>query len=309
MPRAASSKWEGTKMAQCCPTTKIEKLLLSTDGSEFGEGAIREAIKLAKTCSSKLLVISVVETNPEYETIAPQLVEKAEKETRKHLEAVKERASKEGVDCEIIERQGEDPFKYIVEEAAKNQAGMIITGRRGRKGIKRLMMGSETARIIGHAACNILVVPRAANIEFKTIVAATDGSKYSEAAVQEAVSIAKRCGSNLIVISVVPSETESPFDIVHSEMQKGLIAGKELGEAEKNVKKVKELAIESGITAKGFVYAGRPCKAILEIAKQEKADLIIVGSHGRTGIAKLLMGSVTERVIGLAGCAVLVVKA
>lgn len=295
-------------MTQYCPATKLEKLLLSTDGSEFSEGAIREAIKLAKTCSSKLLVISVVETNPEYETIAPQLVEKAEKETRQHLEAVKERAAKEGVDCEIIERLGEDPFKYIVEEASKNQAGMIITGRRGRKGLKRLMMGSETARIIGHAPCNVLVVPRAANIEFNRIIVATDGSKYSDAAVREAIGIAKRCGSTLIAISVVPSESASPFDIVHSEMQKGLIAETELGEAEKNVKKVKELAGEAGVMAKGFIYAGRPYDAILEIAKEKKADLIVVGSHGRTGISKLLMGSVTERVIGLAECAALVVK-
>jgi nucleotide-binding universal stress UspA family protein len=296
-------------MAQYCPATKLEKLLLTTDCSEFGEGAIREAIKLAKTCSSKLLVISVIETNPEYETIAPQLVEKAEKETRRHLESLKERAAKEGVECEIIARQGEEPFKYIVEEAEKNQVSMIITGRRGRKGFKRLMMGSETARIIGHAPCNVLVVPRAANVEFKKIVVATDGSQYSENAVREAISIAKRCGSTLIAVSVVPSETESPFDIVHSEMQKGLIAEKELGEAEKNVKKVKDLAGAEGVTVKGFVYAGRPYDAILEIAKEEKADLVIVGSHGRTGIAKLLMGSVTERVIVLTECAVLVVKA
>lgn len=296
-------------MTQCCPVTKLEKLLLSTDCSEFGKGAIREAIKLAKTCSSKLFVISVVETNPEYEAIAPQLVEKAEKETRRYLESVKEMAAKEGVDCEIIARQGEDPYKYIIEEAEKNQVSMIITGRRGRKGFKKLMMGSETARIIGHASRNILVVPRASNIEFNKIVVATDGSQYSENAVREAVNIAKRCGSTLIAVSVVPSETESPFDIVHSEMQKGMIAEKELGEAEKTVKKVKEIATEAGVTAKGFVYGGRPYEAILEIAKEEKADLIIVGSHGRTGIAKLLMGSVTERVIVLTECAVLVVKA
>jgi len=72
-------------MAEFCPTAKLEKLLLSTDGSEFSEGAIREAIKLAKTCSSKLIAISIIETNPEYETIAPQLVDKAEKETRQHF--------------------------------------------------------------------------------------------------------------------------------------------------------------------------------------------------------------------------------
>jgi len=296
-------------MAQCCPTTKIEKLLLSTDGSEFGEGAIREAIKLAKTCSSKLFAIYVIETNPEYETIAPQLVEKAEKEARQHLEAVKERASKEGVDCEIIARQGEDPFKYIVEEASKNQVSMIITGRRGRKGIKRLMMGSETARIIGHAPCNVLVVPRAANIEFNRIIVATDGSKYSEAAVREAIGIAKRCGSTLTAISVVHSETASPFDIVHTEMMKETIVEKEQKMAECTMRDFKEASAKEGISVTGLIYSGKPFEAIVETAKEKRADLIVVGSHGRTGITKLLMGSVTERVIGLSECAVLVVKA
>ena len=69
-------------MAQLCPTAKKEKLLLPTDCSEFSEGAIREAVNLAKTCSSKLFIISVIETNPEYESIAPQLIEKAEKESK-----------------------------------------------------------------------------------------------------------------------------------------------------------------------------------------------------------------------------------
>lgn len=292
---------------QFCPT-KLEKLLLSTDGSEFSEGAVREAISLAKRCSSKLLAVSVVETNPEYEAIAPQLVEKAEKETRRILESIKERASKEGVDCDIIARQGEDVYQYITEEASKNKASMIIMGRRGRKGLKRMIMGSETARVIGHSPCSVLVVPRAARIEYKNILVATDGSRYSEAAVSEAVEIAKRCGSSLVIISVVPSDTESPFDIVHSEMHKGLISDEESKAAEKNVKSAKTMAEKEGISVSGFILAGRPYDAIIETAKENRTDLIIVGSHGRTGLAKLLMGSVTERVIGLSECAVLVVK-
>lgn len=295
-------------MAQTCPTQRTEKILLSTDGSEFSEGAVREAIELAKTCSSKLIAISVVETNPEYEAIAPQLVEKAEKEARQHLESIKSRALKEGVECETISRQGEDPFKYIVEEAARDQVGIIITGRRGRKGLKRLMMGSETAKIIGHAPCNVLVVPRLAKIDFSRIIVATDGSKYSEAAVREAVSIAKRCNSTLFAISVVPSETESPFDIVHTEMMKETIVEKELRMAENIIRDLKTSAEKEGVTVTGLVYSGKPYEAVINAAKEKRADLIIVGSHGRTGIERLLMGSVTERVIGLADCAVLVVK-
>lgn len=297
-----------TEHRPVCPSTRLEKLLLSTDGSEFSEGAIRESINLAKTCSSKLFAISVVETNPEYDALAPQLVEKVEKETRQHLESVKSRASKEGVDCEIIVRQGEEPYEYIVEEAEKKQVGMIVMGRRGRKGLKRLMMGSETAKVIGHASCDILVVPRAAKIECRNILTATDGSKHSDAATSEAICIAKRCRAKLIVISVVPSESTSPLDIVHSQMQRDLISEKEFKVAEDNVKRVKRIAEEEGIKAEGLILSGRPYEAIINTAKEKRADLIVVGSHGRTGLAKLLMGSVTERVIGYAECAVLIVK-
>lgn len=82
---------------EACPAVRMERLLLSTDGSEFSESVVREGINLAKTCSSKLYAMSVVEINPEYAALAPHLVEKAEKDTRQHLESVKERASKEGV--------------------------------------------------------------------------------------------------------------------------------------------------------------------------------------------------------------------
>lgn len=278
-------------MAQiCCPTAKLERLVLPIDGSEFSEGAVREAINLAKRCSSKLIAIAVIETNPEYETIAPQLIEKAEKEAREHLESVKARALKEGVDCEIIAHQGEEPYRYIVEEAEKNKADMIIMGRRGRRGLKRLMMGSVTARTIGHAQCNVLVVPRAAKLEFKNILIATDGSKHSGIAVSEAISIAKRCGSSLIALSVISSDVDKKC-------------------AEENIKKIKGLAEKEGVKVDALIAEGRPFEVVVNTAKSKNADTIIIGSHGRTALARLLMGSVTERVIGTAECAVLVVKA
>lgn len=296
-------------MTQICPVSKLDTLLISTDGSEHSEGAVREAIKLAKLYSARLLVMSVIETNPEFETIAPQFVEKAEGETRKNLEAVKARAAQEGVECEIISRHTDEPYKVIVEEAKKNKADLIVMGRRGRTGLKRLLMGSVTAKVIGHAPCNVLVVPRAADIKFKSILIATDGSKYSMAAASEAMGIAKRCGASLFAIAVVQSETISPFDIVHAEMRRELIAEQELEEAEKNVNVLNEIAGKEGIRINCSVVGGRPYEAIVETARNKTADLIVMGSHGKTGLERLLMGSVTERVVGHADCAVLVVKA
>jgi nucleotide-binding universal stress UspA family protein len=83
----------------------------------------------------------------------------------------------------------------------------------------------------------------------------------------------------------------------------------ELASAKDNVNKVSEAAEKEGIKTAPVVTTGKPYEAIIETSKQKKADFIVVGSHGRTGLARLLMGSVTERVIGHAEVAVLVVKA
>jgi uncharacterized protein len=290
-----------------CPTAKLEKLLLPTDGSEFNEGAIREAIKLAKTCSGKIIAVSVIQTNPEYEAIAPQLVEKEEKEAREHLESVKERASQKGVECEIIARHGEETYKCIVEEAEKNKVDMIVMGRRGRTGIKRLMLGSVTAKVIGHTSSNVLVVPREAVIECKNIIAATDGSKHGERAVYEALGIAKRCNSSLTIVTVITSE--HLVQVEHSRLQISEAADMEMVKIEHDIKELKETAIKEGIQTESFILSGVPAEAIINTAKTKNADLIVMGSHGRTGIERLLVGSVTERVIVLSSSAVLVVKA
>lgn len=61
--------------------------------------------------------------------------------------------------CETIVHQGDRPYKFIVAEAARTKADMIILGTHGRTGLKRLMMGSVTARVIGHAPCKVMVIP------------------------------------------------------------------------------------------------------------------------------------------------------
>ena len=78
--------------SQTCPTAKLEKLLLATDGSAYSEGAIREALSLAKKCSSKLIAVSVVITNLEFEVTMPQVVDKEDKKTWEYLEAIKAQA-------------------------------------------------------------------------------------------------------------------------------------------------------------------------------------------------------------------------
>jgi hypothetical protein len=272
-----------------CPTARMGKLMVATDGSEYSESAIKEAINLAKICSSKLFAVSIITTNLEFPTVVPQVVEKEEKEAREHLESIKSRAAKEGIDCEIIVHRSEEPFQDIVNDAARNKVDMIIIGTHGKTGLKRLMMGSVTAKVIGHAPCKVMVIPKDARLTFEKILIATDGSVYSELASREAISIAKRTGSDLIALSVAKKDENLPV-------------------AKESVNAVKELAEREGVKVETLTLKGEPYETIVKTAEQRNAGLIVVGSHGRTGVERLLMGSVTERVIGHSRTALLVVR-
>ena len=276
--------------AQFCPVAKLEKLLIATDRSEFSEGAIREAINFAKKCSSSLYIVSVMETNPEYETIGANVFQKEEEEATEYLESVKTRASQDGLYCQCILLHGDEPSRLIVDAAAEKMVDMIIMGRRGRKGLMKVLMGSVTAKVIGHAPCKVLVVPRAARIEYRKLLVAADGSGHSIAAASEAIGIAKRCGSDIIAVSVGNSEGE-------------------LADAKTNVGRVVEMAQKDGIPVQALTPIGKPHDVIVETAGGRAVDLIVMGTYGETGLRKVLLGSTTEKVIGHAACAVLVVRA
>jgi nucleotide-binding universal stress UspA family protein len=274
-----------------CPISSLEKILLATDRSEFSEGAVREAINFANKCSSRLYVVSALEANPEYETIGASVYQKEEQEAIRYLESVKARATNEGLYyCETALLYGQDPYRLIVDEAAERKINMIVIGRRGRSGLMKVLMGSVAAKVIGNAPCKVLVVPRAARIECRNILVATDGSEHSIAAAAEAMGIAKRCGSNIIAVSAIHSEGE-------------------LAEARAHVNAVVEAAQKEDIPVAASTPIGSSYHAIVEAAGGRGVDLIVMGTYGKTGLRKLLMGSSTERVIGLASCAVLVVRA
>jgi nucleotide-binding universal stress UspA family protein len=276
--------------AQVCPMERMERLLVATDWSESSRSAVEEAIQLAKACSSKLIAMTTVLTNMEYEDAMPWVIERAEKDMQEKLESIRRMASEQGIECETFVYRGDDPSMDIVNAAVTKHVDMIVMGTRGRTGLKKLIMGSVTGNVIGHTPCKVLVVPPGAKTDYRSILIATDGSIHSAAAASEAAAVAKRYESSLVIVSVAPSAAEVPL-------------------AEENVKQVMELADKEGLKKEGLVLQGKPHEVILEIAKQKHAGLIVVGSHGRTGLTSLFMGSVTERVISLTESAVLVVKA
>jgi len=282
-----------TSASQLSPIGRFEKILVVTDGSDVNVGAVREAIRLAQRSEGRLSAMSVVLTNPEHESLAKQLIEKENYEALAHLENVRTRANEAGVPCEITVRHGIDIYHEILDEAEQNQADVIVMGSRGLTGLKRFLIGSNTAKVIGRAQCSVLIVPTEAQIAGNKIMVAVDGSRYSDIAATATISVAKCLNAPVLVVS-----------IVHSNLK-----GKRHTEVVEVIKRVEGFMSNEGISVEGQVLSGNPAEAILEMAKAKGVDLIVMGSHGRIGLDMMLMGSVSDQVISHADCAIFVVKA
>jgi nucleotide-binding universal stress UspA family protein len=138
---------------------------------------------------------------------------------------------------------------------------------------------------------------------FERIVLATDGSKNSTSAVTEALRIGKESGSQVLVVSVIDSRALSS---VSPEIQVAGSIDRMQAEAERIVNEVTRLG--SGQNVQATILYGNPANEIIKFSHSRNADLIVVGTRGKTGIERLFLGSVAEGVVREAPCPVLVVK-
>lgn len=138
---------------------------------------------------------------------------------------------------------------------------------------------------------------------FEKILIATDGSEKNKNAVDEAIKIGRACGSTLYAVYVIDTSiyeadpADASFEKVYQQLGK---------EGEEAVRRVRDLATDLAVET--FVIGGRPAREITRFASENKVDLLIVGTQGRSGIERLFLGSVADKVIRTAGCPVLVIR-
>ncbi len=141
---------------------------------------------------------------------------------------------------------------------------------------------------------------------YKRILLPTDGSKYSDKSEKHALALAAANNAEIIALSVVENSfsLNLPDSDTISEVNQLLKS-----ETEKNLNKVERLRDEEGLDVKitKKVAEGSPARVILETIESEDIDLVVIGSSGKTGFDKFLMGSVAEKVVKSAKCSVLVI--
>ena len=281
---------------------KYKKILVALDGSESSRNALLQAFRLAVEEKCWITVTSVV---PPYTgdldlTGVTDVHALLAKPCEDALADAARLAEQERALIKTVCEEGET-FERIVDLADAENADIIVMGRRGLRRVERAMVGSVTARVIGHTQRDVLVVPLGATLGWKRILVGTDGSKFSTLAVDKAIAFAKAYGGDLVVISVVDVPAE-----FYAEAPKA--AEDMIRKAKEYTAEVKKKAEAQGVRAESYVGEAESWEAIVKLSKDQAADMIVMGSHGRTGLRRLLMGSVTEKVIGHASCPVLVVK-
>ncbi|MHB8840270.1 MAG: universal stress protein [Candidatus Aquicultor sp.] len=291
-------------MGKLLPFKKVKNILIlaALDGSDSGKNAFRQALRFARKERCSITAVTVMPTyEGELELIGIQNMKESFKAPAETILAEARRiAEKEGVQIYTFLAEG-DIHESIIDLAVSRDCDLIIMGRRGRTGFERAFMGSVTARVIGYSPIDVLVMPHDSIIKWDNILLAVDGSHYSEIAASRAITFAHTYGKEINILSVVdiPAEAygEAP-DYVEKMVER----------ARDNTELVKISSEVARLQAETFVRIGDAHEKIMDIAGQVKPDVICVGSHGRTGLRRLLMGSVTEKIIGNAKCPVLVVK-
>lgn len=275
-------------------THPFERILLATEHTEFDSGAERIAFELAKTCGLPLSAVLPVASNPEYESIAPQIAARAEQEAAAKIWELRTAAQAAGVEISIAARRGQEPFREIVQEAVERSSDLIVLRRRGKAGFfSNLLVGEMVTKVVAHAPCSTLFVPRAAKMWSQGVLAAVDASPFAGHVASIAAKAAKQCHLPLHIVSVLAHDTAAN----RAATEEALAHARASAEA-------------AGIAAPGSsMLTGKPHEQILAAAKKLNADLIVVGRHGESNLIRTPFGGTTQKVIGLADTPVMVVRA
>jgi nucleotide-binding universal stress UspA family protein len=325
---------------------KSKRLLVPLDGSGLPETLLSHAASLARASSSLLTLLQVVPPFVFYDPMGTGLVpspaawEAWEEEpglAREYLRGVADALNKQGVNADTIVLQG-DPAGTIVEYTKQHpEVRMIAMATHGRTRIRRWIMGSVAERVLHSSPVPLLlvrafeqdisvapspmdpaaavgsVVPRAAAHEeqwYRTIMVPLDGSRFAEQALDEAQVLAAQFNATLLLVSVVP-----PFDYVENTVETAAIPlWVDNAEDEPAASMVRYLSgvaqrlQDKGLKVQPEVVPGNPAEEILRRSEAGKADLVVMASHGRTGLQRLWLGSVAMKVVHAAKTPVLLVR-
>jgi nucleotide-binding universal stress UspA family protein len=270
-------------------TPPFHRLLLASEHTEQDAGAEAVALALARRCGLGLAGVMPLTTNAEYEMVAPGVAAQADARAAQGLAALRKSAADSGVVLDLEVRRGPEPYQEILADAVAREADLIVIRRRGRKGLlANLLVGEMVGKVVAHAPCNVLVVPRDATMWRHRILLGVDPLAPDRQALEVAAAVASACALPLHVVCVAAEGNRSQ-DAARAVLDATLPLGR---------------ALQADTT--GEVRGGRAHESLLSAAADVSADLLVVGRHGGSRLARAWIGGTAQKVIGLATSPVLV---
>lgn len=291
-PQGSSTLSQLTDIRPLTSVDRFDRVLVASDNSEFSASAVREAFGIAKQCAAEVHVMSLIASGAEYGGLGEPILKKEIALAQAHLDDVHKQATSLAIPCQTHVIHGQHVDQEIIAAASLLKADLIVMGRRGRRGLAHMMLGHATANVMGKSPINVLVVPRAAHVEGRHFILATDGSRHADKAVITVGQLANHYKAPVTVVSVIEAG-DRPEQRTH---------------ADTIVQRAVDYLQSKNVTTTQQIMTGRPDAGIIQVAQEKDADLIIVGSHGLTGLERILIGSTTERILNGTSTAVLVIK-
>ena len=297
----------------------FNKILVPLDGSELAERALNPALTLAQQVKGEVILLSVpvlkqmfVSGGNGYSLILPEdSMQESQQEMMAYLQTVAKNWTFPDVTLRTEVISG-DEASVIVEMAAAENVDLIVMSTHGYSGLTRWMLGSITEKVLRAAPCPVLVVRSLDPIS--RILITLDGSELAEYSLEPGLEFTRRFDGEVTLLRVEHSPV-SPLPRFGQQQ----MARESLGEEDEVQKKIYEIAkiylarlVEShrrgGQHIETAVNFDSPADGILDFAELNQIDLIVMSTHGRTGLAHWVYGSVTEKVMRGAGCAMLIIR-
>lgn len=293
----------------------IRKILWPTDFSACSSAALAHAILMAHRHGAALELLHVVVLHdhdpfhptyhfPDREAIFRRLEELAAAGMKEQLSA------HAGAALAIGEHQTRavDAAPDILRFASDQDVDLIVMGSHGRRGLRRFVLGSVAEEVVRLARCPVMTVrerdpPRPSGI--RRIVAPVDFSEHGEAAYKAALEIARAHGAALDVLHVVEAPVYRRYQDPHPEATD---APSIVDRARQSLEDFIFAIEEPGVPIRMRAVEGIAAPSITAYAAKIDADLIVIATHGLTGLEHFLLGSNAEKVVRTARCPVLTLK-
>jgi nucleotide-binding universal stress UspA family protein len=288
------------------------RVLLATDGSKDSRAATAFLKELPLPAPTTVRIVAVVSL-PGFAldaTSAPALKRAVLDRAQGVTEEARVTLAPRGFTIETGVTEG-DPRKEIVRQADEWKADLVVLGARGLGGVKRFLLGSVSDAVARHAVCPVLVV-KGRRRNLGSVLVAMDGSEGSFQAVRFLQSFALPRQTKVRLLSVVERlryPTTAPRSVQGQlvRMLKELEAERR-GEVDKVLERAARQLDDKITRVTRYTPTGDAAEEIVATAQDFDTDLVVVGARGLGGVARVLLGSVSERVLHHARCPVLIVK-